>query len=155
KPFFVHMPTLTVKVLGTAFNVKSYKQLDEVRITVTEGMISVAKGDDELKKLAKDNELIFDKKASDYSVREVESQKLGRWREGEIYLHEATLKDLYLAMEHKYQVRIDCPDELLSNERISIQILPEQTLEEVMDVLGKIFNIRYHRNRKEVVIRLQ
>jgi len=154
-PFFVHTPTLTIKVLGTAFNVKSYQQLDEVRVTVTEGMISVAKGNNELNKLAKDNELIFDKKARNYSIREVESQKLASWREGEIYLLDAPLQDLILAMEHTYQVRIACPDELLSKERISIQILPEQTLEDVMGVLVKIFNVRYERDGKEVVIRPQ
>jgi len=153
KPFFVHTPTLTIKVLGTAFNVKSYKQLEEVRVTVNEGMISVAKGGDELEKLAKNKELIFDKRASNYSVREVESQKLSRWREGEIYLLDAPLQDLILAMEHKYLVNIGCPDEWLDKERISIEIPPEQTLEEVMAVLAKIFNVQYDRTGKEVVIR--
>lgn len=155
RPFYVHTPALTIKVLGTAFNVKSYKQLDEIRVAVTEGMVGIAKGDEELEKLAKDSELIFDKSAGVYSVRQVESQKLSRWRQGEIFLLDAPLKDLVLAMEHKYQVNIAWPDERFDSERISIQVLPEQTLEEILGVLVKIFNVRYDRNGKEVVIRPQ
>lgn len=152
RPFFVHTSTLTVQVLGTVFNIKSYRCLDEVRVAVTEGMICVAKGKHELEKLSKDRELIFNKKADRYGVRKVESQALSRWRDGEIHLIDAPLPDLFLAIEHKYHVAVSYQDGQLGSERISMQILPDQELEEVMDALVKIFNIQYQKIGKEVVI---
>jgi transmembrane sensor len=61
-PFIVHYGALQARVLGTAFNVKFYKNINDVRLTVTRGRVEVGNKAASFGVLTLNKEMVYDQK---------------------------------------------------------------------------------------------
>lgn len=178
-PFIVHTSSLDIKVLGTAFTIKSYPQDETVEATLLRGTIEVSRKDNPgtQRIILKPNEkLVFNKKKTALappghsrnqapddthpatlgmavnSIRQdiPDSNKVETaWIYNRLVFNGDTFRELAAKMERWYNVRITIKDESLNNCRFG-GAFAKETIEEALKALQLTTDFRYKINGNEI-----
>ena len=85
RPFYVVVDGITVKVLGTSFNIRAYADENETKVTLLEGKIAAQINDKEYT-LTPGKQLKCDKTFGGTSVRTVDPAEIVSWTRGDYIL---------------------------------------------------------------------
>ncbi|MBT1712337.1 FecR domain-containing protein, partial [Fulvivirgaceae bacterium PWU5] len=91
RPFIIHANGITVKVLGTTFNVKAYTDQAEVRVTVARGLVDVSKPGNFQTSLHRDQELTVDVASGHVARQSVDAAEAIGWNRDFIILDRVDL----------------------------------------------------------------
>lgn len=147
-PFLVEAEAVTVKVLGTEFNVKAY-QKNEVSATLVTGCVSVAAGTDSLvlnpgqQCEMKDNAL---------TVREADLVSVLAWKNGEFVFKDVTLEEMMYELSRWYDMEVEYEMESLKTDRYYIYVKRSKTLKEVLDKVVLTGKMKYKIYGKKVIV---
>ena len=147
-PFLVEAEAVTVKVLGTEFNVKAY-QKNDVSATLVTGRVRVAAGTDSLvlkpgqQCEVKDNTL---------TVREADLVSVLAWKNGEFVFKDVTLEKMMNELSRWYDMEVEYEAESLKMDRYYIYVERSKTLEEVLDKVALTGKIKYKIHGKKVIV---
>jgi ferric-dicitrate binding protein FerR (iron transport regulator) len=114
----VHAIGLDIKVLGTAFNVRSYPDEDVVETTLEQGKLELSISEKEGKKkvewrLNKNDQFIYFNKAdSSQFYRNVDTGIYTSWKEGKYRFNKIPLNRLTKSIARLYDVNIDVAEEI-------------------------------------------
>jgi ferric-dicitrate binding protein FerR (iron transport regulator) len=170
QPFFVHTGKITVRVLGTRFDVKAYKEDEKVSATLISGKIQVIMNDDPEKKilLSPHEKLTVVKgevkggtiveNALRYQVQLLpqadhsEAVAETAWMDNKMVFNNETFEDVALQLERRYAVRVEFEDEELKHEHVS-GVFEKETLQQALDILKMTtkFNYQIDSNRVRLV----
>jgi len=153
-PFLVKTGEVSIAVLGTSFNVKAYTATPVIKITVLTGKVRVDKNSQQLQQLNQDDELVYNRAYASFSLHKVEARKVSGWKDGGLYLEDVPFPEFVKALQERYGVYISYPEQL-QQQKIHIYILHHQPLQDVMEMIGSIYNIQYSTNGKNVTISLK
>jgi transmembrane sensor len=156
KPFLVHTSTLTVKVLGTVFNVKAYRNDKNIETTLLTGRVQVELKDKPEKNiiLLPNEKLIVDNNLSgtlnaaaantreariEYQVTALPQVKAGdiketAWLDNRIIFTNESFEEVAKQLERKYNVQMVFEEPSLKNEQIS-GVLENETLEQALQII--------------------
>ncbi|ASU36373.1 hypothetical protein MuYL_4488 [Mucilaginibacter xinganensis] len=156
KPFLVHTNTLTVKVLGTVFNVKAYRNDKNIETTLLTGRVQVELKDKPEKsiillpneKLIVDNNISGILNASAANAREAKIEyqvtalprvsakgiKETAWLYNRIVFTNQSFEEVAKQIERKYNVQITFEEQSLKNEQIS-GVLENESLEQALEII--------------------
>ncbi len=156
RPFLVHTIGLTVKVLGTVFNLKAYTGDKKIETTLLEGKVQVDLADEPDKKiiLLPNEKLTVSNdrspvKAQKTGVKEASKMKYqvatlpdiisgeyqeNAWINNEIIFTNQDFDDVAEQMERKYDVSFVFEDEGLKTEQIS-GVLKNESLDAALKIL--------------------
>jgi len=178
-PFIVHTSSLDIKVLGTAFTIKSYPQDETIEATLLRGMIEVTRKDNPNtpRVILKPNEkLVFNKQLPaivrpgrsrdsvsarppaampDMAVNSIrldipDSNKVETaWMYNRLVFNGDTFKELALKMERWYNVKITIRDESLSRFRFG-GAFANETVEDAFRALQLTTAFNYKINGNEI-----
>jgi transmembrane sensor len=172
KPFFVHTSGITVKVLGTVFNVKAYGSDAKIEATLLEGKIEVAfAGDREKKVLLTPHEKLTVNKvvAAQLSIpKSTEASQIkyevatlpetddnvyaeNAWIDKRIMFTNTNFEEVALAMERKYDVKIVFEDKTLGKEQIS-GALENESLDKALGILKQIIPLQSRVDNKTIFL---
>lgn len=147
-PFLVEAEAVTVKVLGTEFNMKAY-QKNDVSATLVTGRVRVAAGTDSLvlkpgqQCEVKDNTL---------TVREADLVSVLAWKNGEFVFKDVTLEKMMNELSRWYDMEVEYEAESLKMDRYYIYVERSKTLEEVLDKVALTGKIKYKIHGKKVIV---
>ena len=149
KPFIIHVNDVTIKVVGTSFNVKSINGNTEV--IVETGIVEVIRDKEEIdlhpheKILVKANDSVLTKEKENgalynyYRTREFECDNTPLWQ-------------LVQALDKAYDVNIII-------ERKELRSLPltttfnNESLDQILDIIRQTFNISVTKTRNEIILK--
>lgn len=173
RPFIIHTSTIDVKVLGTAFNVRSYANEKNTETSLIHGSIEVTlvKSADKRKITLKPNDKLivtYDEAALEQkdkarphsplltlgriNYRKKDSSALETlWVDNKLAFDEEPLEEIALKIERWYDVKVIIADEELKKEKFS-GIFEDENLEQVLEAL-RFAGIKSSVNRKEVVLK--
>lgn len=156
KPFLVHTNNLTVKVLGTVFNVKAYQNDKNTETTLLKGKVQIElKNKPEKQIFLMPNEKIIvanDLSATrissinkskvskgDYQIRtlaksKVEDMEETAWLTNTLVFTNQSFEGVAKQIERKYNVKIIFEDISLKNEIIS-GVLEDESLDEALQII--------------------
>ena len=118
RPFVVHAIGLDIKVLGTAFNVRSYPDENILETTLEQGKLEVSTSEKEGKKkvewrLNKNDQFIYFNKADSSQLsRNVDTGIYTSWKEGKYRFNKIPLNRLTKSIARLYDVNIDVAEEI-------------------------------------------
>ena|SRR5215203_3495383 len=176
-PFIVHTSDIDIKVLGTAFNVKSYPKESFIETTLLRGLIEVTnKKDPSSPKvlLYPHDKLVFNKETSSPNqmlrtrtqdvalAKPFEKTTLSRnitdsalvetsWLYNKLLLDGETLRQSAAKLERWYNVNIHFRDDKVGNTPIRYP-LSSETIEEALKALQYIEPFNYRINGNEIEI---
>lgn len=178
RPFIVKTSFLSVRALGTEFNVKAYPGDRTIETTLVEGSVKVNKLEDNEEVILSPNQkLTFYKEGSvknkdvekttepdpetKFSVQEsnkatklvkedVKVEPLISWKDNRWFIEKQNLSKLAIELERKFDVEIEFKSERLKDFRFTGTLLDEP-LEQVLKVMSITAPLNYEINGKKVI----
>jgi len=151
-PFIVHYGSLHARVLGTAFNIKYFKKVSDVRVTVTRGRVEVGKGANSFGILAHDNEISYDQRSDHYTFQKVDAASIAAWRTNEVNLYDVSFAELMLRLENTYNIRITYDHNQLDALLTTIHFSNADNLQQVLEIIKTIHKVDYTIKGREVLL---
>ena len=122
-PFIVMVGDLSIKVLGTRFNVSAYPADNVIETVLSEGKVSLGQNNagffDKATDLVPDQMASFDKTTKKTNVKTVDSDDYTLWTEGILKFESTDLNRILKQVERFYNIRFHFSDPLLGGLRIS------------------------------------
>lgn len=180
RPFIVHTSGIDIRVLGTAFNVKSYPEDKNVETTLYRGSVEVMRHEDSAAKaiqLIPNQKLVIAKQAAnspeklsegkqpslkpvstnDYTITHIDSTKKESerietaWVYSRLEFRGERFEEVARKLERWYNVKIDFKDEKAKQLPV-IGIFETETVEEAFAALKEAFPINYVINNHEISV---
>ena len=152
-PFTVHYGRLHARVLGTAFNVKFYKSISDVRLSVTRGRVEVGNKSSSFGVITLGKEVVYDQKAGTHQIRPIDADKVAAWKSNEINLYSIPFDELVMRLENIYNVQINYDHNKINRLITTIHFSRNNTLSYVLDIIKTIHHLDYDIKGKEVYLR--
>jgi len=179
RPFIVHTSDIDIKVLGTAFNVKSYPEDKTVETTLYRGLVNVSRHNDEKKvaielkpnqklilskQAAKDEVLLSDKTkpstpkpSTGFTITRIDSTKKENerfetaWLYSRLEFRGDSFEELGRKLERWYNVTIVFTDEKVKQLHLNGSF-EQETVEQAFQALKEGFPINYKINNNEISV---
>lgn len=154
-PFIVHYGALHARVLGTAFNVKFYKNISDVRLTVTRGRVEVGTKVASFGVLTLNKEIVYDQKQDTHLIRTIDAEKVAAWKSNEINLYSIPFDELVTRLENIYNVHINYDHNHIDHLITTLHFSSNNTLPYVLDIIKTIHHLDSDLKGKEVYLSKQ
>ncbi|WP_461533315.1 FecR family protein [Sinomicrobium sp.] len=158
RPFIVETQNgLKIKVLGTSFNVKAYKENAAVETTLVTGKVELYEKDSTTPSaiLSPEQQAIFDPKKRNISVEQVSTSSITSWKEGILTFDNSPLLNVVKDIERWYGVSIQIISPELKSYSFSGKFLRKYSVEQVMNILKTSSPIYYTYDRKKNIISIE
>jgi ferric-dicitrate binding protein FerR (iron transport regulator) len=179
-PFLVETSSVTLRVLGTSFNVKCFSKENTVETTLIEGSLEILAGHSGVRRLKKvvlkpNEKAIFQKNSNQFSVNELDKpdQKLKKlqchikkspvsisevesiisWKDNHLIFKDESFEEIASKMEAWYGVDIRIEDEKLKGYRFTGKFVYNETIDQVMKVISFTTPLQYSLNKNILTIR--
>lgn len=152
KPFIVETSQLSIKVLGTKFNVRAYADDERISTTLTSGKVEVNVRS-QLPRILQPNErLTYDKSTSHIDISTVESIDTDSWIKGRLVFTNATAEEIFRALERRYNTTIENTLSIPATRRYTVKFLKDEKLNEMLNILADIIGFTYQQNENKIII---
>ena len=139
KPFLVETKNLTVKVLGTRFNLKAYPNEHQTIATLQEGKIEVQAGKQQKQQLVPNEQLVYNDKTSTLKVIKINPEDIPDWKSGKLLFAEATLGEILITLERHFNISFNIDESIdLSTEHYTIKFERKETAKQVLEILADV-----------------
>jgi ferric-dicitrate binding protein FerR (iron transport regulator) len=149
-PFIISSRNVSVRVLGTSFNVKSYDD-ENAEVTVRSGKVEVEASDKRKVQLIADQQISFSAQQGFSPVKRVDADDFMAWRDGVLLFDNKNLKQLTSILERWYGKTI-----ILKNEKLnSCQLVgrhENESLDEILLSIQFVLDIEYVTEADTVII---
>lgn len=150
KPFYVQTKQTTTRVLGTRFNIQSWKGNAD-RLNVEEGRVQfTAAGCIDTLILHANMQGVFDGHSLVQTV--VNSANKIAWTKGIMVFNDTKLSEVTAELERWYAVEIQLNDPELANYRLKARFDNNPSLIDVLQGISFALNIKYNIKDKEVTL---
>ena len=153
-PFVVKTKNLDITVLGTSFDVRSYKNEGTTRVSVVTGKVGITMPD------KADRTVIMLLPKQQVTLRSVTSQlvkepaplaAVNDWCKNNFVFEQESLGNVFKALEKEYNTKITVNNQKLLDERISIK-LNNQHLDTIMEILSFTKHFKYQMANDSTVV---
>ena len=150
KPFEVRTGENTLRVLGTKFNVRAYKE-QPYQVTLMEGKVKVNNGAvSEI--LVPDRQLSQTLESKIYEVLPVNSKLYSAWTKGVFEFNNASLKDIMCQLGRWYNINVDYASEDLKDIRFTGSILRKETLGYALEMIQKVSDVCFSKRENQIFV---
>lgn len=146
KPFIVKASQVSVKVLGTRFNMKAYPDDERITTTLASGKVEVNTPSQNPKILKPNEQLSYNKKTSHITITTIPASDTDSWVTGKLIFTNASLAEIQQTLERRYNVAIQNRTSFPETTRYTVRFLQNEDLEQVLNVLGDIIGFGYRKN---------
>lgn len=154
KPFIVKANEIDIRVLGTSFNVKSYKEDDNIETTLITGKVEILEDNKRPVLLRPSQKATFNKKSTELVVDAVKSEEIVAWQKGVLIFNETPMRQIVLDMERKYDVKFNIESKELLHYKYT-GTFNDLTIEEVMRILKFSSPINYKIKGKQISLYME
>ncbi len=176
-PFIIHTHSIDLKVLGTAFNVRSYDNEKNTETSLLRGSVEITLRNNPDKKIIlspneklmvqNDDFSLINNKPAESTLKEKDPMMIlskvhfkkedslpveTLWLKNKLAFDGESLEDVASKIERWYDVKVNILDEKLKNSQYSA-VFEDESLQQVMEALRLTGNFKYTINKKEVTIK--
>lgn len=152
-PFVVRGRHITVKVLGTKFNIRDYGDEEMVMTTLVEGRIKVGSEDGKTFFLKPSEQYIYDKQKQTGEVREVDTSLFVSWQAG-IYLFKSQrLEDILKLLSQWYDLQVFYQNPEAKDILFSGRLKRYENIGTLLGVFERLGGVNFSVQGKTVVVK--
>lgn len=149
QPFIVKTSQLQVKVLGTAFNVKSYENQNTIETTLVRGLVMIELNENtsdqhpEKPIFLKENEqAVYSTVSKELSLHKIKTEPVTDWKEGKLSFVNRPFSEIERELERWYGVEIILENETSSACRFSTTI-ENEPINKILELFRTTSGITY------------
>lgn len=153
RPFLVNTSNLTIKVLGTSFNVRNYRNDQEISTSLVEGKVDIQNksGNEEHVLLMPAEEAIYNKSDSKITIKNKEINQIATWREGRFRFQNASFEFISHQLERKFGCEFVFADSASKSLRFTAEF-ENENLKEILNLLNNAHAFNVKTTDKQYVI---
>lgn len=155
KPFFVQASGTTTRVLGTAFNIRSYHFLKSILVTVTRGKVEVQKDEGtegpDRKILLPNEQVSYDVRTREIRKVNVNSANAVAWKDGRLLFDNESFANVIAILENKFDVKIQA-EESIREYHMSAEFASTDSLPRILDLLSLANNLEYRFENNQITL---
>lgn len=157
RPFIVTTPTLTTRVLGTAFNVQAYEHDNQASVAVTEGKVQVEKEDRQrggtgfAAHVLPGRELVYDLEEQHYRIGKADVERISAWKNGTYYMENESIAAIARKLERIYNLTIEVQGEDKPECRYTFHF-SDEPIHKVLEILSHVSGISYTTQQQRIII---
>jgi len=153
KPFVILTPDgLKVKVLGTKFNLSTYREDRTSETSLFEGKVEMSQNGSDPLILNPGQMAVLDKRSNELKYIEGEISHATSWMENKLFMENMSLQDVCTKLERWYDVKITFSDKSLGENIHYTGVLREQSVLDVLNALCQLSSIKYDLKGKDIMI---
>ncbi|WP_289660277.1 FecR family protein [Flavobacterium panacagri] len=140
-----------VEVLGTQFNIKAYKDEENLITTLKEGKVVIdyaAKKEE----LSPGEQSVLHSATSSLRITPANLDRELSWLNGQFVFDNLTLKDIVKVLSRWYDVEFIIKDETIKNEKFKGQFSKNQNLEVILELIKTTNQIKSYEIKEKTVI---
>lgn len=141
---------VTIEVLGTSFNVRSYTDEEETETVLESGSVRMAKDADTVV-LSPGHRALF-RPGQAIQVTEVETELHTAWRNGQYIFKDATVETILKQLARWYDLEVFYSDEAAKGVTFSGDVTKYETIDAFLKGMEISSELRFTRNGKTLVI---
>lgn len=154
-PFIVEASQLSVKVLGTRFNVKAYSNDEKITTTLINGKVEVGVHSQSPHILKPNEQLTYDKKSSNVHISVIDTNDTNCWMVGKLVFTNASAGEIFRTLERHYNTTIDNTANIPASKRYTVKFLKNENLNEILNILKDIIGFDYQQHEKKIILTRQ
>ncbi len=143
---------MKVTVLGTQFNLKAYPEDPDIKTTLIEGKVHIDTPQKQELMMAPGQTVRYDKKTGQLGLSEGETNSQCGWMINKLYMDNMSLTAVSKTLERWYNVRIYFSRDVHQDKIHYTGILREESVDDILDALSSLSNIRYRNNNGTIII---
>lgn len=155
KPFYVKTNGLDVRVLGTSFNVSSYKGSETASTTLVEGSVAVETGNGMERIITPSEHLAYNKKNHQVFVEKVDTELYTSWVNGAYIFKNAPLEEILEKLQRWYDFSVNYQDETLKHTRFSLTADRKTDIDKLLEVINYTSDIKLEKQGKSINVKKQ
>lgn len=149
KPFVISVNDVTVKVVGTSFNIKDNKT--ETEVVVETGVVEVSKEKKSVR-LKPQQKVRIVPQSADLQPELVNNEFYSYYRTGKLICMDTPLPELVAALREYYHADIVIENGELNRKRINTTF-DHQTLPQILGVIGETFDITIQHKGEQIILK--
>lgn len=146
-PFLVRTDGMSIRVTGTKFDVKSYESESLAQTTLVEGSVWVNEVE-----LKPSQQFLLDRKSGKTEVKTVDTELYTDWTQGMFVFQSQRLEDVMNGLAKWYDVTVVYRDAEVKGMRFSGHFGRYDTIDDVLDILGKLEKVDFSRDGRIIVV---
>ncbi len=158
-PFIVRTSDVSIKVLGTKFNVSAYPNDKFIETTLISGKVTVNSNENPQNEnvLNPGESLTFDKVSNKTAIARVDTRFYTYWMKGEFSFKEEKFENLAKRIERIYNVEITFEDPIIKEKTYTGNFKVDDNIYTILEILKKSTTdpIEYITDRDKISIRLK
>ncbi|ACU59933.1 FecR family protein [Chitinophaga pinensis] len=148
-PFIVRSGKLITHVLGTAFNIRAYKELREISIAVTDGKVQISDTLQALGIVGKQQKLVFNQQQATYDIQSFSEDVTG-WKSGKLIIKNALFEDMALLMEKNYGITLLTARADLRKKKFTASLPLSLSAAKAAEVIASIHQLKIKQGRDTI-----
>ncbi|MEP7375206.1 MAG: FecR domain-containing protein [Chitinophagaceae bacterium] len=152
KPFIVHVGKISVKVLGTAFNIKTNPGEEKIEVTVTRGKVQVLNENKNVGIVTTSEQLSYNAATEIVVTKIVDTIPVIAWKPAEIYFNDITMEEAAQKIEKKFGKTVEFENSSSKNCRVTATFSEDDTLEEILTVICAVSKTEYIISTNKITI---
>ena len=141
RPFILETSGMRVKVLGTAFNVTAYDELQSV--VLVEGSVEAkGAGEEEAVVICPSERYVYDTVTGTGNVEVADVEEYTSWMDGYILLKGVGLREILDRLENYFGVEIDCDESDFQGVSVSGKLMIDSGIETTLETLSLMVPIK-------------
>lgn len=151
KPFIVHSKNADTEVLGTEFNFSAYGDEPATTVTLIEGSVKVGRsGATEI--LTPGKQYSVSNSTLEHTVKDVDTTTQTSWMTGVFSFEAMPLEQLMNRLSKWFDIEYEFRDDALRANRYTGGISRDGDVEQVLRVLGEVYNVSFKARGNRIVI---
>jgi transmembrane sensor len=151
-PFIVQLAELNVQVWGTSFNIRNYKNLKSINISVTTGKVGITKHGRTLAMLLPDQQLCYTSANGKYYQQTVVPGRAQSWKQGYTYLTDADFKELSLVVKNIFGLSLKAANNRINAYHFTLRVEHNIPADQILKVIGQLHNTHYRKEGNEIIL---
>lgn len=152
QPFFVHTGKVSVKVLGTAFNIKIFPSQTTIEVTVTSGKVQVLNEDKSIGIISASQQLLYTTGSKTVTRSTVDTLPVIAWKPAEIFFNDITMEEVSKRLEERFAIAIEFDNPAIRHCRVSATFSEDDLPEEILAVVCAVSKSDYTITNKKIII---
>jgi len=147
-PFYVKTKSLDVKVLGTSFNVKAYRNMSIVETSLVEGVVSVKDN-----VLRPDMQATYHEESGDFSYRKIKGENYRLRKEQMFVFEEERLDDILQEMARWYDFEVFYRNPEMAEKRFGFKLEKYEHVDSLLKILELTGEVKFEMNGKTLIVK--
>ncbi|MBB5636824.1 ferric-dicitrate binding protein FerR (iron transport regulator) [Pedobacter cryoconitis] len=151
RPFMIKIGRLTTQVLGTAFNIRAYSQMEKMTVGVIRGKVGVRLDNQPSHFLIKGQQLAYQRNNQSIRLMPLDEKNLA-WQKGNLVLNNASFEEMSILMAKNFGIQIHTSRQDLHTKHFTTTISTSTPALKAMEIVAAIHQLKIKKRRNDIEI---